>query len=188
MDHDNSNKVSEITEESVSHISNIIMLLQKKKYFSVVKEIFILLKNFYNAYIKGRTIQIANKQIPLIAIIIGVFALYIIIPSSPNVEEQNIEQEIQQNKPTNSYDKQGVKVYEMTKCENNSVCGLLENGSEKKFSRIIISVTNHDKKGNVIYEGGIEATDVAPHTRMKFSIPSEVEFDYFVLSDVTIEP
>ena len=74
----------------------------------------------------------------------------------------------------------------MYKCDN-AVCGYLENDTDNDIARILISVTFHDKSGAVVYEGGAEATAMVAKSRSRFKILADGEFEYFRLTDVTVE-
>ena len=100
--------------------------------------------------------------------------------------EQNSASNIKEKEDMNTYNQDGVKVYGLVKC-GEAVCGYVENDSDDDISRILISITFHDKNGAVIYEGGAEATAMVAKSRSRLKIATEGDFDYFVLNDVTVE-
>lgn len=191
-------QVNEVSAENLlEKVKNIGMLLKNKKYFKAIKEIFILLFAAYKKYIKGRYLEIKGKKVPLIAIIIIALAgSFAVLPSdetaapadnnSKVAEETTKAADTKEKEDANTYDKDGVKVYGLVKCDN-AICGYLENDSENDISRILISVTFNDKSGAVIYEGGAEATAMVAKSRSRFTIPATDEFESFHLTDVTVE-
>ncbi len=129
------------------------------------------------------------------AVLVVVLGLaYAVFPSDSNNEQANPEEnikdeqasELKEKEDLNTYNQDGIKVYGLYKCEK-AVCGFIENDSDNDVARILISLTFHDKSGAVIYEGGAEATAMTAKSRSRFKIPADGEFDYFRLTDVTIE-
>ena len=183
------------TNAIIEKAQNLRKALQERKYFKAAKDAFVLLYALYKQYLKGKYVSVKGKKIPLIAVILAVMvAGYAVIPSAPEdknaqISEKSVEEiamEAVQNPDVNTYNQNGIKVYGLYKC-NNAVCGYLENSNEKDFARVLISVTFHDEGGNVIYEGGAEAAGVIAMSRIKFTIPAEGDFNYFRLTDVTVE-
>lgn len=190
-------QTDELNPESLlEKAKTVVALVKEKKYFRAVKEIFVLLIAVYKKYIKGKYVYVKGKKVPLIAVILVVMAGgWAAIPSdntaavedkAPVAEEAKKAEDVKEKEDANTYDKDGVKVYGLVKCEN-AICGYLENDSENDISRILISVTFNDKSGAVIYEGGVEATAMVAKSRSRFQIPADGEFDSFHLTDVTVE-
>lgn len=179
----------------IDEVKNVILLIKEKKYFQAFKAFLKLFVTFYKMYIKGKYIKVKGKKIPLVAVLILVlFIGWAAIPSdSVSEDKQNQsdtdivqEQSLQEKEDLNTYNQDGIKVYGMYKCEQ-AVCGFLENSSDNDVARILISVTFHDKTGAVIYEGGAEATAMTAKSRSRFKIAPDGDFDYFRLTDVTVE-
>ncbi len=179
----------------LDEIKNVIILIKEKKYFQAAKAFFKLFALFYKAHIKGKYIQVKGKKVPLAAVLVLVlFIGWGLIPlGSVSEDQQNQadedsaqEQNLKEKEDLNTYNQDGVKVYGMYKCEN-AVCGFLENGSDNDVARVLISVTFHDKTGTVVYEGGVEATALTAKSRSRFKITPDGDFDYFRLTDVTVE-
>lgn len=190
-------QTDELNPESLLEKAKTVgALVKEKKYFRAVKEIFVLLIAVYKKYIKGKYVSVKGKKVPLIAVILVVLAGgWAAIPSdntaavedkAPVAEEAKKAEDVKEKEDANTYDKDGVKVYGLVKCEN-AICGYLENDSENDISRILISVTFNDKSGAVIYEGGAEATAMVAKSRSRFQIPADGEFYSFHLTDVTVE-
>lgn len=178
------------TEEIISSVKEIIQSIKNKKYFRALKKSASVFRSGYEEYIKGKTLNIAGRQIPRVAVFAVALALgYLAVPNSSDHAEQienkaSTEELTQQNE--NVYDEENVKVYGLYKCEN-AVCGIIDNSNDKDLARILISITFHDKHGAVVYEGGAEAAGVTALSRSKFKIKSDKEFEYFHLNDVTVE-
>lgn len=175
------NDISQVTE-SAEHIMEQV---KEHDYVNAGKESLSLGKTLYQKFLKGKSVEIKGKKIPLTFILCVVAGLYAVFPSSNKTDTTNQTQETEKTDP-NSYSKDGVKVYNMRKCDN-AVCGILENENTTPINRILISLTYHDQTGAVVYEGGAEITDITERSRMQMTIPSEVEFAYFKLIDVTVE-
>lgn len=182
------------TEEQIKNAKTVwtsfktcFRLIREKKYFGAVKEVCSLLKLLYDKFLKGRKCNIKGIRVPYTAIaIVAVLAGWAVLPDTDVPEEETVAET--EKKDTNTYNKDDIKVYAMQKCKDDTaVCGLLENGREEAVSHVKISVTFRDRKGVAVYEGVADAQDVAPMGRIKFNIPSSEEFDYFVLTDVTVE-
>jgi len=170
-----------------------VTLLKERKWLSACKEIYGLLKSIYFNYFKGKYITVRGKRIPrTLVAVIAVAIVYFAFPAEeerPTGEQTIAEiEDIQQ--PTNTYDENGIKVYGLRKCvvgNEPAACGLLENYGDDEYSSIIVTVVFHANDGTAIYEGGVEASDVESHTRMKINIPCPDEFSYFELKGVSAE-
>ena len=168
-------------------VVSMFQLLKEKKYFAFGKAFAVMIWGLYGKYLKGKSVTIKGKKIPLTAIIIALFAGYIMLPSSEEKTEPVAEQLPELTvADENSYDKDGLKIYGFEKCEQ-AICGILENNSDKTLGRVVISVTFNDRQKNVLAEGAIDAKDVAPGFKAKLNIPSDVDFYSFTLTDVTVE-
>lgn len=172
---------------SVEIIKRVISALRERRYFAALKEVYNLFKTLYNTHLKGKYVTVKGRKIPLTAVVIAaIFALYVLYPSSDQPRELPLAEEAEVQKEMNNYAKDGVKVYDLRKCDN-AVCGYLENVEETPIKNISIEITFHDQSGVVVYRGGVEASDVKPMTRNKLTIPSEVPFAYFKLAEVNAE-
>jgi hypothetical protein len=181
-------EVSPATETVLDSVKNIAALAKDKQYGPAAKATVNLGKMLYNKHLKGKYITVKGKQIPMTLVaIVAVLGLYIITPSCGS--EEKVEKPAVSSvakKEVNTYDKDGLKIHDMRKCEQ-AACGLLENTSNKKVKKMLIPVNFHNESGEVVYEGGVEAKDIEPMTRMKLNIPSEVPFAYFSLGEITVD-
>ncbi len=168
-------------KQVATSIKNIAVQIKNRKYLAAVKEVFHLTKDIYGKTLKGRYIKVKGKNIPLTAVVVGLLFVYILVPSSENPLETNntVYEE-------NTYDKDGIKVYNLNKCEN-AVCGTVENLSENIVPHIIVSIEFQDEDGAGIYVGNADASDNKPRSRIKFSIPAEENFASFKLLNVKVE-
>lgn len=194
----NTDKIKEVSEAlDKNNIVSLFELLKERKYFAFFKKCFSLLWQLYSKYIKGKFITVKGKKIPLTAVIIVLFGLYVVFPSSNDeqatsatntTENDGFTEQTQDSveQQANTYDKDGLKIYNFERCDQG-ICGLMENSSDKTIDRVIISVTFDDRQHNVLAEGDIDARNVKPMTRTKLNIPSEAEFYSFTLTDVTVE-
>ena len=183
---DNLEKNSNNTQNVLQSGKKLLTDLKDRKYFSAIKEFFRLFKILYNNNLKGRYITVKDKKIPLTAVVIAaLIVLYVVYPNA-NPESNKTSLETSEKNDTNSYNKDGIRVYELRKCDQ-SVCGILENATENNYAHIIISLTFHDQTGKVIYEGGVNATDIIPMARMKIVIPCSEDFAYFKLKNVELQ-
>jgi len=197
-----SETVTPVAEESaptsdinaIKEVKELAGLIKNKNYGDASRKAAGLSKALYDKHLKGKYVEVKGKKIPLTAIVVaGVFLFfYIIWPSSEPVKpaptpKATITREVSKAESPkadeNTYDKEGLKVYELSKCEQ-AVCGKVENSGENTFKSVVISVSFFDDKGELIYEGGVEATDVAPNSRMNLNIPTEGEFATFKLKEV----
>ncbi len=178
----------ETNKNLIDEGSNILTLIKDKKYFSALKAFIKLSITNYRQHIKGKYVNVKGKRIPVALLLAVLLALgWFAIPSDDNDTQTNNQQEETVKKEAlNTFEGNGVKVYGLSKCDN-AVCGIMENIGQSNIARIVISMTFHDNVGNVIYEGGAEATSIVAQTRSRFKIPAEGEFEYFTLTDVLVE-
>ena len=190
------NNVEEITQKGKTvweSCKKIFFLLKERKWFSAFKESFTFLKLIYVNHLKGKYIIVKGKKIPrtLIAVL-ALFIIYIALPSQEErpTGEQPLAEAANVKKDSNIFDKNGLKVYDLRKCETEKsvgVCGLIEDYGDKNFAKVTVIINFHAPDGRIVYEGGVEATDVESHTRMKINAPCSEEFAYFKLKDVKLE-
>lgn len=171
----------------------VFVLLKERKWFGALKESFVFLKLIYINHLKGKYIIVKGKKIPrTLVAVLALFIIYIALPSQeerltgelPLSEAANIKND------SNIFDKNGLKVYDLRKCESEEsigVCGFIENHGNKNFAKVTVTINFHGPDGTIVYEGGVEATDVEAHTRMKMNAPCTEEFAYFKLKDVKLE-
>ena len=186
----------ETPTNAFEHFKNIFKMLRLKQYkdsirevWAFIKAVFILLKRLYVKYLKGQYVVVKGKRIPRTALaILCVFLLYLISPMSCvfDTSSEAEETEVAQADP-NTYNKDGLKVYEMRKCDI-AACGILEYRGQQDIEKLRISVTFFNPAGQPIYEGSAEALQLAPNSRMEFTIPCDEDFGYFKLKDVEINP
>lgn len=188
---------TEDAESVISGVKTLGTLIKEKKYFRALKEFFVVFYTIYKKHIKGKYIEFKGKKVPMAAVLLVVLAGgFAVAPSGnentdkPTSAQEHTEQKdnsnIKEKEDMNTYNQDGVKVYGLVKCDE-AVCGYVENDSDNDISRILISLTFHDKTGAVVYEGGAEATAMVAKSRSRLKITTEGDFDYFVLSDVTVE-
>lgn len=188
---------TEDAESVISGVKTLGTLIKEKKYFRALKEFFVVFYAIYKKHIKGKYIEFKGKKVPMAAVLLVVLAGgFAVAPSgNENADKPTSAQEqtekkdnsnIKEKEDMNTYNQDGVKVYGLVKC-GEAVCGYVENDSDNDISRILISLTFHDKTGAVVYEGGAEATAMVAKSRSRLKITTEGDFDYFVLSDVTVE-
>lgn len=168
-------------------LKRIFALLKAKQYMPAAKEVINFGKVTYVNHMKGKYVTVKGKQIPMtLVVIVAVLGLYIISTSCGSDEVEKVAVTTTASKEVNTFEQNGIKIHDMRKCDQ-AACGVLENTSNDAVARIVIPVNFHNEAGQVVYEGGVEATDVASMTRMKLNIPSEVPFAYFSLGDVQME-
>ena len=188
---------TEDAESVINDVKTLGTLIKEKKYFRALKEFLVVFYAIYKKHIRGKYIEFKGKKVPMAAVLLVVLAGgFAVVPSGnekadkPTDAQEQVEQKIDSNvkekEDKNTYNQDGVKVYGLIKC-GEAVCGYVENDSDNDISRILISLTFHDKTGAVIYEGGAEATAMVAKSRSRLKITAEGDFDYFVLSDVTVE-
>ena len=158
-------------EDTWNSLKKVFSLLKERKFFAAFKESFSFLKFFYKEYMKGQ--------------------YFIIWPSGNSKTDNNQTTEIAETKnDTNTYDKNGLKVYDLRKCETEDkigACGILENYGENNFAHIKIVLTFFKADGTAVYKGGVEATNMEAHTRTEITIPCSEKFAYFKLEGVSTE-
>jgi len=172
-------------------VKNCFSLIRKKEYPGAIKEVFVLLKLLYGKLLKGKYanihgVKVSYTTITIVAVILG----WMVLPDEKNTPKiEDIQEEISQdNNNKNTYDKNGVKVYSLQKCnDGNAVCGLLENGNDNDIAYIGITISFYNNDGDAVYEGKAEADGVKSMSRIKFNIPSAQPFDYFMLSQVIVK-
>lgn len=189
--------IEDITENAQSvwkSIKKVFSLLKERKWFAAIKECFSFFKLIYHNYLKGKYITVKGKKIPRTLVAVAALLLvYLALPSTETKQptgEQSIAEAANAKKESNIFDKEGVKVYDLRKCETEDmtgVCGKIENYGDYDFGKITVTLTFHAPDGNIVYDGGVEATDVKSHTRIKMSAPCPEEFSYFKLRDVALE-
>lgn len=188
---------TEDAESVINDVKTLETLIKEKKYFRALKEFFVVFYAIYKKHIKGKYIEFKGKKVPMAAVLLVVLAGGFAVAPSGNEStdkttaaqeqiEQKSDSDVKEKEDKNTYNQDGVKVYGLIKC-GEAVCGYVENDSDNDISRILISLTFHDKTGAVIYEGGAEATAMVAKSRSRLKISTEGDFDYFVLSDVTVE-
>ena len=180
-------------KSSWGSVKEFITLLKERKWLTACKKIYGFLKSIYTDHLKGKYVTVRGKRIPrtLIAVM-AVAVIYLVFPSAEErpTGEQSIAEMENVQKTTNTYDENGIKVYELHKCEvenKPAACGRLENYGDDDYSSVVVTVVFHANDGTAIYEGGIEASDVESHTRMRINIPCPDEFSYFELKGVSAE-
>jgi hypothetical protein len=138
-------EVSPATETVLDSVKNIAALAKDKQYGPAAKATVNLGKMLYNKHLKGKYITVKGKQIPMTLVaIVAVLGLYIITPScgsDEKVEKPAVSSVAK--KEVNTYDKDGLKIHDMRKCEQ-AACGLLENTSNKKVKKIEYANPNLD--------------------------------------------
>ena len=184
-------EIAQKGKETWNSLKKIFSLLRERKFFAAFKESFSFLKFFYDEYLKGKYFVVAGKRVSRTLVIIAAAVLYIIWPSGNSKTDNNQTTEIAETKnDTNTYDKNGLKVYNLRKCEtedNVGACGILENYGENNFEHIKIVLTFFKADGTAVYKGGVEATNMEAHTRTEITIPCSEEFAYFKLEGVSTE-
>jgi len=186
----NIEKITEKGKTVWESCKKIFSLLKERKWFSAFKESFTFLKLIYVNHLKGKYIIVKGKKIPrTIVAVLALFVIYIALPSQEErpTGEQPLAEAANVKKDSNIFDKKGIKVYDLRKCETEEsvgVCGLIENHGDKNFAKVTVIINFHAPDGTIVYEGGVEASDVEAHTRMKMSAPCTEEFAYFKLKDV----
>ncbi|MBQ8481538.1 MAG: hypothetical protein IJ532_03285 [Alphaproteobacteria bacterium] len=189
--------IEEITDKAQSvweSFKKVFSLLKERKWFAAFKECFSFLRLIYRNYLKGKYFTIKGKKIPRTLVAVATLLLvYTALPSNETKQptgEQPIAEAANVKKEADIFDKDGLKVYDLRKCETEKsvgVCGKIENYGDYDFGKITVNITFHAPDGTVIYDGGVEAADVKSHTRIKMTAPCPDEFSYFKLKDVTLE-
>ena len=189
--------IENITENAQSvweSLKKVFSLLKERKWLAAFKECFSFFKLIYRNYLKGKYITVKGKKIPrTLVAVVALLLVYIALPSTETKQptgEQSIAEAANAKKEADIFDKEGLKVYDLRKCETEEIigaCGKIENYGDYDFGKVTVIFTFHTPDGNVVYEGGVEATDVKSHTRIKMSAPCSEEFSYFKLKDVVLE-
>lgn len=185
--------INENVQSVWESFKKVFSLLKERKWFAAFKECFSFLKLVYVNYFKGKYFTIKGRKIPrTLVAVAALFVLYFAFPSQQErpTGEQPIAEASDAQKESNIFDKDGLKVYDLRKCETEAsagVCGKIENYGENDLAKVTVTLTFHAPDGTVIYEGGVEATDVKSHTRMKMDAPCPDEFSYFKLKEVSVE-
>lgn len=178
-------------QDTWNSLKKVFSLLKERKFFAAFKESFSFLKFFYKEYMKGQYFVIAGKRISRTLAAVLAVVLYIIWPSGNSKTDNNQTTEIAETKnDTNTYDKNGLKVYNLRKCESENgagACGILENYGNNNFAFIKIDLTFFRADGTAVYKGGVEATNMEAHTSTEITIPCSEEFAYFKLESVSTE-
>lgn len=173
-------------KSALQSIKDAVSCAKDKQYKKALKEIYYLFKNLYIKYLKDQYIEFKGKRIPRTAVFVAVvLLLFLILPGGNNQKVLPISNAEKAAQTNNLYDKDGIKIYDLVKCDQ-AACGFLENGTQKSFEKITVFLDFHDARGNVVYEGGINASEIGAMSRIKIKIPSEVEFSYFELKDVEL--
>ena len=187
------NDITETTKTVWESFKKIFYLLKERKLFAALKESFGFLRLIYVNHLKGKYITVKGKKIPrTLVAIVALFLIYSAFPSCQQAPSgsQDIAEAANVKKDSNTYDENGLRVYELRKCEteeSSGACGLLEDYGENNFSRVTITLAFYSGDGRIVYEGGVEASDVEAHTRSKINIPCPEEFAYFKLKSVNPE-
>ncbi|MBR1600071.1 MAG: hypothetical protein IJ677_00675 [Alphaproteobacteria bacterium] len=188
--------IDNITEKAQSVLESfkkVFSLLKQRKWFAAFKECFSFIKLVYRNHLKGKYFVIKGKKIPrTLVAVIALLLLYNVLPSAEKkmTDEQPIAEAADVKKEANIFDKNGLKVYDLRKCETEDtagVCGKIENHGDNDFSIVKVVLTFHAPDGTIIYEGGVEASDVKSHTRIKMMAPCPEEFSYFKLKEVKLD-
>ena len=177
---------TDLNESSQTVFQNIVACakyLKNRQYKTAVREIFTCLKNIYLKHLKGQYVVVRGKKIPRTAIAVIAMCLLVSLCSGSNNDGSLSESYTAES---NTYDKNGIKVYDLRKC-NQAVCGLLENATQESFAKITIFLNFHNETGEVVYEGGVDASEVGPMSRIKIKIPSKLDFAYFKLAKVKVD-
>lgn len=178
--------MSDVNESTLTYLKNAFSLLKQKQYGAALRELTYFLKAGYENHIKGKYVEVKGKKIPMIAVIIAVFLVfYALLPSSNPKGELELSEKA--NVATNTYDKNGIRVYDMRKC-NYAACGVLENATDNNYERIRIKVIFHNQTGQAVFKGTADVSQIGPRTRIEFDIPCSEEFAYFKLKDVVVNP
>ncbi|MBQ9271689.1 MAG: hypothetical protein IJ218_05450 [Alphaproteobacteria bacterium] len=190
------NKLNENTENITSaleHFKNIFKMLFKKQYSAsfrslseFLKALFLKLKMLYLIHLKGQYVEIKGKRIPktLLAVLAVIF-LYLISPMS-FLFSNNTQIDTQKTE-NNVYNKDGIRIHSMRKCDF-AACGVLEYRGTQDLEKVRITVTFYNQAGQPTYEGNAETLQLAPNSRMEFTIPCDEDFGYFKLKEVYINP
>lgn len=207
-------EVVSVAKITVSAVKNIFLFLKEKKWADAGKEFVNLIKTIYVEHLKGKYLEIKGKKIPATAVLFIVLAfLYVITPScgsKPNaakVPEVSATTEAPAEKAkapaeeakapaeeakapegleNNAYDKDGIKVYGLAKCEKG-VCGILENSGEKSAEEVKATITFYDGENVAVYRSTAVASNLEPTAKAEFSVSCEVDFASYKLTSVDVK-
>ena len=179
-------EVNENTTNAFQHFKNIFKMLFKKQFKDSLKELWLFikdvciwLKKLYDKYLKGQYITVKGKRIPrTVVAILAVFVLYLISPMSCIFSSDPLPEPAPATETQITYDKDGLKVYDMRKCDQ-AVCGIMEYRGEQDIERLNIIVTFYDPTGHIVAKNGKEWLQLTPNSGNEFTIPSKDEFGYF---------
>ncbi len=164
---------------------NILACLRRKEFLASLGGVYHLLKLLYAKYLKGKYVNIKDRQVPLTAIILIAFlGLYCFMPTSNQRVTSVTESAPIEN---NTYNKDGIRVYDLKKC-NMAACGLIENGTEETQKLIRVKLVFFSPSGEAVAKGVADAVNLAARTREKFEITCPDDFAYFKLDMVQINP
>ena len=153
-----------------------------------IKAVYSLIKRLYDHHLKGQYVVIKGRQIPrTVLAVLCVFFLYLISPMSFLFNSSVREDSEIANTDSNAYEKDGLKVYELRKCDM-AACGILEYRGEQDIEKLRITLIFYNPAGQPVYEGNAETFQLVPNSRMEFSIPCTEDFGYFKLKGVYINP
>lgn len=169
-------------------IKDIFGSLKKRKYLTAIKEFFLIFKNQYLRHLKGKYVEIKVKRIPrtLIALVVLVILMFA-WPHNTTSTNEKPSSNNQQTEENVVYNENGIKIYDLRKCDI-AACGTLENDTNESYEKITIIINFHDATGKIVYEGGIDVSEMAPLSRIKIKIPSDLDFAYLKLNEVLINP
>lgn len=185
MDTNDIKNASEAAKTTFQSIKSICTDLKDRKFMAAGKECWSCGKNVYTKNLKGKYVEVRGKKIPLTAIVIVILLGLFMMSSNENPKELPLT-ETASAEQVNVFQQDGVKVYDMRKCDQ-AACGLLENETNEIISKIAITVTFYNQQGEPIYESMVEANDFQEMARIKFNIPCEEDFSYFKLKDVSVQ-
>ncbi len=185
------NENMEHSTAALEHFKNAFKLLIKKQYsasfhalLDFLKSLFLKLKMLYLTRLKGQYIEIKGKRISkTLLVILAVIFLYLISPMS-FLFSNNTQIDTQKTE-NNVYNKDGIKIHSMHKCDF-AACGILEYRGTQDLEKVRITVTFYNQTGQPTYEGNAETLQLAPNSRMEFTIPCDEDFGYFKLKEVYI--
>lgn len=185
MDTNDVKNASETAKTTFQSIKSILSALKNRKFMAAGKECWACSKNVYAKRLKGKYVEVRGKKIPLTAIVIVILLGLFAVQSGEKPKEMPLTETAAKDQ-TNVYAQDGIKVYDMRKCDQ-AACGLLENETNEPIAQITVTVTFHNPQGNPIYESSIEVKDFQEMARIKFNIPCEEDFAYFKLKDVIVQ-
>ncbi|MBP5352489.1 MAG: hypothetical protein J6Y91_01825 [Alphaproteobacteria bacterium] len=182
--------IKEVKDVSVTIFQdskNIAAALKEKDWKGALKATGGLLKDVYVNHIKGKTIEIGEKKIPLIAIIILVL-LALFSTSLPFLAKTATEPVVEQVADSDlNYDQNGIRIYGLEKCEE-AVCGHLENYGQQPMAEVVIAVTFYADDDIPVCNSKAVANNLAPTVKADFVVPCTIDFATFKLTDVTVQP